>query len=132
MRDQPVGTEGRNVAGSHVADNARRHAYDERRTRKVAAIPVTARMSAVTNGCYKSGTCPATFQDPAMNQSDHELHAAKRELEALIARMRGSDHARAFLGYADALVFAALRDLPAEGADLRPGAAPMPARVAMR
>lgn len=47
-----------------------------------------------------------------MTSADDELHRAKRELEALIARMQQSGHARAFLGYADALVFSALRDLP--------------------
>ncbi len=47
-----------------------------------------------------------------MATSDEELHRAKRELEALVARMRQTEHARAFLCYADALVFAALRDLP--------------------
>lgn len=47
-----------------------------------------------------------------MSHADDELHRAKRELEALILRMQGSEHARAFLGYADALVFSALRDLP--------------------
>ena len=49
-----------------------------------------------------------------MSIHDQELHQAKRELEALIARMRNSPGARAFLGYADALVFSALRDLPRE------------------
>ena len=48
-----------------------------------------------------------------MSGNDEELHRAKRELEKLIARMQKGDHARAFLGYADALVFSALRDLPA-------------------
>lgn len=47
-----------------------------------------------------------------MSDPDLELHQAKRELEQLIARMRQGEHARAFLGYADALVFSALRDLP--------------------
>ena len=47
-----------------------------------------------------------------MQRADDELHRAKRELETLISRMQKSDHARAFLGYADALVFNALRDLP--------------------
>jgi len=47
-----------------------------------------------------------------MSSADDELHGAKRELEALIARMQQSEHARAFLGYADVLVFSALRDLP--------------------
>ena len=47
-----------------------------------------------------------------MSSSDDELHRAKRELEALIARMQHSEHARTFLCYADALVFTALRDLP--------------------
>ncbi|MFP5383505.1 MAG: hypothetical protein ACLGHG_05500 [Gammaproteobacteria bacterium] len=47
-----------------------------------------------------------------MINQDRELHEAKRELDALVARMRLTDHARAFLGYADAVVFAALRDLP--------------------
>ncbi len=48
-----------------------------------------------------------------MASADEELHRAKRELEMLIARMQKSDYARTFLGYADALVFSALRDLPA-------------------
>lgn len=48
-----------------------------------------------------------------MASADEELHRAKRELEMLIARMQRSNHARTFLGYADALVFSALRDLPA-------------------
>lgn len=48
-----------------------------------------------------------------MTSADDELHRAKRELEMLIARMQNTDSARAFLCYADALVFAALRDLPA-------------------
>lgn len=47
-----------------------------------------------------------------MTADDHELHKAKRELESLLSRMQQSEHARAFLGYADALVFSALRDLP--------------------
>ena len=47
-----------------------------------------------------------------MNSADDELHRAKRELDALITRMARGPHARAFLGYADALVFSALRDLP--------------------
>jgi hypothetical protein len=47
-----------------------------------------------------------------MASTDDELHRAKRELEALIARMHQSEHARAFFGYADALIFSALRDLP--------------------
>lgn len=47
-----------------------------------------------------------------MNNADDELHRAKRELDALIARMRETEHARSFLCYADATVFSALRDLP--------------------
>ena len=47
-----------------------------------------------------------------MNSADDELHRAKRELDALIARMRGTEHARSFLCYADATIFSALRDLP--------------------
>lgn len=47
-----------------------------------------------------------------MTFADDELHRAKRELDALISRMRETDHARAFLGYADAAIYVALRDLP--------------------
>lgn len=47
-----------------------------------------------------------------MTADDHELHKAKRELETLLSRMQRSEHARAFLGYADALVYSALQDLP--------------------
>ncbi|MFZ5755944.1 MAG: hypothetical protein ACOY3X_03480 [Pseudomonadota bacterium] len=47
-----------------------------------------------------------------MTGADEELHRAKRELDQLVARMRDSEHARAFLCYADAVVFGALRDLP--------------------
>lgn len=43
--------------------------------------------------------------------NDSDLHAAKKELAELIARMRNSPHASAFLGYADALVYAASVDL---------------------
>jgi hypothetical protein len=62
--------------------------------------------------CYKYPVFTRT-KEKAMSSADEELHRAKRELESLIARMQQSGHARAFLGYADALIFTALRDLPA-------------------
>lgn len=43
--------------------------------------------------------------------ADDELHRAKRELEQLVERMRNSEHARVFFGYADVMIFNALRDL---------------------
>lgn len=47
-----------------------------------------------------------------MSSADDELHLAKRELDQLVARMRDSEHARAFFCYADTMVYGALRDLP--------------------